>query len=257
MITIIYYNSMHLFQKETITDFTEFESFKPEVQKTEEIKKDTFFVFNPNKINDEQWRLLGLSEKQISTFRNYQERGVTFYNEKDLLKCYAISEEFIDRFSGYIIFPKKEDKGKSIKEKKTIKKKIQIIEINNADSLELILIKGIGPFYAKQIIKYRNKLGGFISYDQFSEVWRLEKLDLHNFRKQTILDTTTIVKININNCTSEQLWNHPYVNYKIANAIVNYRGQHGEYKNIKDIQEIVLIDSQLFRKIAPYLRTSD
>ena len=77
---------MHLFQKETITDFTEFESFKPEVQKTEEIKKDTFFVFNPNKINDEQWRLLGLSEKQISTFRNYQERGVTFYNEKDLLK---------------------------------------------------------------------------------------------------------------------------------------------------------------------------
>ena len=72
---------MHLFQKETITDFTEFESFKPEVQKTEEIKKDTFFVFNPNKINDEQ------SEEELQgVIDMYKTSSPDSEHEKDMLQ---------------------------------------------------------------------------------------------------------------------------------------------------------------------------
>ena len=133
----------------------------------------------------------------------------------------------------------------------------QIIEINQADSLELISIKGIGPFYAKQILKYRNELGGFYSYNQYSEIWGLENLDIEKFKQQTIIDTLYISKINVNTIELEQLKTHPYLNYKQAKMIVNYRIQHGDFKQVKDIQKIRPISQEIFRKIAPYLQTHD
>ena len=80
---------------------------------------------------------------------------------------------------------------------------------------------------------------------------------MEKVKSQIQIDTTKIVKINLNNTSIEELWNHPYLNYKQSKAIVNYRLQHGDFQNIKDIQNIVLIDSQLFRKIAPYLKIHD
>ena len=101
--------------------------------------------------------------------------------------------------------------------------------------MQLIYIKGIGSFYAKQILKYRKELGGFYTYLQFSEIWGLEKLDINNFKKQTEIDTTLIKKININSATFDKLYSHPYINYKQSKSIVNYRLQHGQFFDVKDI----------------------
>ena len=90
----------------------------------------------------------------------------------------------------------KERKSKNSDEKSD--EQLQIIDLNSADSILLISINGVGPFYSKQILEYREKLGGFISYTQFSEIWGLEKLDINNFKNQTKIDTTFIKKININ-----------------------------------------------------------
>jgi len=82
-------------------------------------------------------------------------------------------------------------------------------------------------------------------------------LDINNFKNQTKIDTILIKKININSATFDQLYSHPYINYNQSKAIINYRLQHGQFIDIKDIQNIVLIDSDLFRKIAPYLKLYD
>lgn len=132
-----------------------------------------------------------------------------------------------------------------------------MINLNDSDSNDLISVSVIASFYAKQIINYRSKFGGFTSYDQFSEIWGLDKINLELVKSQTYIDTSDIIKININSSDVSVLWNHPYINYKQANSIVNYRAQHGDFYRVQDIQKIVLIDSQLFRKIAPYLKTSD
>jgi len=68
---------------------------------------------------------------------------------------------------------------------------------------------------------------------------------------------TLIKKININSATFDQLYFHPDINYKQSKAIINYRLQHGQFADVKDIKKIVLIDSNLFRKIAPYLKLYD
>jgi len=255
---IVFYQFQYLLTVNRTTDFEEFEKEIAELEytevKTEKIKKDSLFSFNPNELNDDGWLALGLSQGKLKVLRNYQKSGGYFKQKQDLKRCYAFGDEFYNTIKEYVIIPK--PTPPEPKSQKPITKN-QIIELNQADSLELISIKGIGPFYAKQIIKYRNELGGFYSYSQFSEIWGLENLEFENFKQQTIIDTLHISKININTATIKTLRNHPYLNYKQAKMIVNYREQHGNYQQLKDICKIKPISPELFRKIAPYFKIHD
>ena len=85
----------------------------------------------------------------------------------------------------------------------------------------------------------------------------MEKLDVEKLQQQTTIDTLYIRKININLANIDELRNHPYLNYKEAKIIVNFRIQHGDFSSVKDIQKIKPISRELFRKIAPYLKTDD
>jgi competence protein ComEA len=255
---ILFYQFSHLFKTETKTDFSDFEKAITELEyaevKTEKIKKDSLFLFNPNELNDDGWLALGLSQGKLKVLRNYQQSGGYFKQKEDLQRCYAFGDDFYNTIKEYVSIPK--PKTTKPKTQKPITKN-QIIELNQADSLALISIKGIGPFYAKQILKYRKQLGGFINYEQFTEIWGLENLELKNFKQQTSINTLHISKTNINTATIENLRNHPYLNYKQAKMIVNYRQQHGNYQQLKDICRIKPISLELFRKIAPYFQTHD
>jgi DNA uptake protein ComE-like DNA-binding protein len=255
---IIFYQFTYLFVPNTKTDFSEFEKAIAELEysdkETKPIQIVSLFEFNPNSLDDNGWLALGLSEGKLIVLRNYQKSGGYFKQKKDLKRCYAIGDDFYDKIQDYVIIPKVERPEETIK-KKEIRK--QLVELNLADSLELVEIKGIGPFYAKQILKYRNELGGFISYKQFAEIWGLENLNIKKLKSQSRIDSIYISKRNINSLTFEELRIHPYINYKEAKIIVNFRKQHGDFQSIKDIQKIKLITPEIFCKIAPYFKTND
>ena len=70
-----------------------------------------------------------------------------------------------------------------------------------------------------------------------------------------ILEKGTIKKININSSSAKNIKAHPYINWNIANAIVNYRKTHGKYNFVSDVNKIHLITDEIYHKIAPYLKT--
>jgi len=255
---ILFYQFSYLLKTETKTDFSDFEKILSELEYANDtpqlIEKESLFRFNPNTLNDDGWLALGLSQGKLKVLRNYQQSGGYFKQKEDLQRCYAFGDAFYNTIKEYVSIPKPKTTEPKTQKPITL---TQIIELNQADSLALISVKGIGPFYAKQILKYRNELGGFVNYEQFTEIWGLEKLDVEKFKQQTIIDTLHIRKINVNAIELEQLKMHPYLNYKQAKMIVNYRKQHGHFKQIKDIQKIRPISPEIFRKIAPYLQTHD
>ena len=255
---ILFYQFSYLLKTETKTDFSDFEKILSELEYANEVpqlkENKSLFRFNPNTLNDDGWLTLGLSGGKIKVLRNYQKSGGYFKKKEDLQRCYAFGDAFYNTIKEYVSIPEIHELESKILQPITLP---QIIELNQADSLELISIKGIGPFYAKQILKYLSELWGFYSYNQFSEIWGLEKLDVEKFKLQTLIDTLYISKINVNTIELEQLKIHPYLNYKQAKMIVNFRIQHGDFKQVKDIQKIRPISPEIFRKIAPYLQTHD
>jgi competence ComEA-like helix-hairpin-helix protein len=205
--------------------------------------------FNPNDYTTEDWMNLGLSEKQVAVLLKFTKNGIR--SNEDLKRIFVISNELyalIKDSTFYPERPKTEYTPKVIEEKK-----IQKLEINTASVEDLENLKGIGPFFAKQIIKYRDRLGGFSSKEQILEVWKMTIETYDKLIPQIEIDKSKIRKLKINDVTPEELKNHPYLNWNQVNSIIKMRAQRTKFNNINEIQESKLIDAETFEKLIPYL----
>lgn len=218
-----------------------------------EKSKPTYFSFNPNNLADELWKKLGLSERQIKVIKNYEAKGGKFYKKEDLQKVYSITSEDYARLKAYINIPGRDFNKTYPNSIPTFKAKPMVmVEINHADSAQLTEIKGIGPAFANRILKYRNRLGGFYRKTQLMEVYGLDSAKYEEIEKQVAIDPASITKININTCDFDGLKRNPYLNFKQMNAIIQYRKQHGNYKNSNDLKNVAILTDDVIRKVEPY-----
>ena len=131
----------------------------------------------------------------------------------------------------------------------------QPVELNTADTTLLKQLRGIGSGYAKMIVNYRTKLGGFYSKEQLLEVYRFPAETYAKIEHQLWVDTTYIQKIPINQFTIDQLKRHPYIRYFQAKSLYDNRLKMPEqrYNALDDLVEDRDVTSQFIEKIAPYL----
>ena len=131
----------------------------------------------------------------------------------------------------------------------------QPVELNTADTTLLKQLRGIGSGYAKMIVNYRTKLGGFYSKEQLLEVYRFPAETYAKIEHQLWVDTTCIQKIPINQFTIDQLKRHPYIRYFQAKSLYDNRLNKPEqrYNALDDLVEDRDVTPQFIAKIAPYL----
>lgn len=129
----------------------------------------------------------------------------------------------------------------------------ETVEINTADSATLTRIHGIGPAFARRIITFRKKLGGFLSKEQLKDVYGMDADKYKEISPEITVIPARIQLTDINKVDFEQLRQFPYISYKQANAIIQYRAQHGNYQSLQDMSNIAILDEGILRKIAPYI----
>lgn len=241
----------------------------------------SYFTFDPNELPVVDWKRLGLSERQVRMIKNYEAKGGRFRKKEDLAKIYAINDADYARLEPYIEIkaakparPVRQDKladphmaaageaGSGVQ--RTGPSAISMnqppalhIDLNDADSLELQYLPGIGPVFASRIVRFRELLGGFHDVSQLMEVYGFDSVRFAALEKQVYVDTAKVQKIALNTADYQRFRDHPFINHKLANAIVQYRNQHGQYRAISDLLRIAIMDEQIFRKIAPYLTVVD
>lgn len=221
-------------------------------------KTITYFTFDPNTATANQWDKLGLSPKQIQVILNYRSKGGKFYKKEDLRKIYSISEKDYNRLESYIIISTADDKPKksfetSAYEKREVKSIARSISINTVDTSELKQLKGIGSVLAARIVKFRDALGGFHSVNQIQEVYGISEETFLSIKDKLIVSTAGIFKLKVNDAQIDLFSKHPYISKKQAQAIINYRQQHGAYANFEALAQNKALDQEFLRKIEPYL----
>jgi DNA uptake protein ComE-like DNA-binding protein len=207
--------------------------------------------FDPNEYTHEDWMYLGLSEKQTNVIMRFLNHKI--YTNEALKKIYVLPDTVYHLIKDSTVYP-----AHIFDEKETFVKKktpsiTKFLELNTIDSLELISINGIGPFYASQIINYRNKLGGFYKREQLMEIWKMKEETYQILMESLIIDTSTLQKIHLNTVSFEKLKNHPYLSYSQANSIVKMRTQLGRFDSIISIKKSKLINDDTFLRVRPYL----
>lgn len=231
----------------------------------------TLFAFDPNTLPTEGWEKLGLNEKTARIIRHYLSAGGHFYHKEDLRKIYGLRETAYQRLAPYITITdvSKKNRNESVlkdtgahsrpvfhKAFRTATFSGALLDINTCDSAGWISLRGIGPVFASRILRFRKKLGGFYSIDQLAEVYGLPDSTFQQIKQRLKISAIPLKKININTATVEELKSHPYISYRLAAAIKAFREQHGLFKSPEDLRQVVLVDDQIYRKIAPYLEVS-
>lgn len=226
-----------------------------EVKTSSSVSNTSLFFFDPNKLDESGWIKLGLTNKQVKTLLNFRNKGGHFYKKEDLRKIYSISDENYKRFEPWVVIDQ-EINNKNTQVANNLKSNREVIQVdlNIADSALLTSLKGVGPVLARRIIQYRNRLGGFYAINQLKEVYGIDSANFEKLVTQMKLTTNQLDYLYINTASIEEMKKHPYLGYKIASAIVNYRNQHGPFNHIDELRNIVLIKAEIFSKIEPYLR---
>ena len=207
--------------------------------------------FNPNTYTLSDWKNLGLSEKQSLVVLKFTSRGI--YSEQDLKRIFVIPDILFELIRDSVIYPERFQNSPNQESLKKQAKQITLINLNTADTTEFMKIYGVGAFYAKQIIRFREKLGGFFKKEQLLEVWKMTPEAYEKIKDHVFISEKDVKRININSVTIEELKVHPYLKWNQANSIVKMRIQRNGFKNIEELKESVLIDSETYEKLFPYL----
>jgi DNA uptake protein ComE-like DNA-binding protein len=208
--------------------------------------------FDPNNYTLREWMELGLSEKQAAVVLKFTSRGLK--SNEDLQRVFVISDELFELIKDSTFYPSIEKTENLEKGGFTKKEKPQIIvELNSASQEDLVKIPGIGESFAKWIINYRSRLGGFSKPGQLLEVWKIDVEKYAQIEPFVTVNVNQITKLKLNTITVEELKKHPYLNWNIANSIIKIRERKKGFNSIEEIKESVLIDEECFEKLKPYL----
>lgn len=129
-----------------------------------------------------------------------------------------------------------------------------MIEINTADSAQLVRLNGIGPSFARRILKYRGMLGGFFSTAQLLEVYGMDSSRYNGILENIRIDTSLIEKIPVNEADFRTMLHHPYLDYETVKMIVNYREHVGPITCSDTLRKVIAYDPmwEAFRRYAEY-----
>lgn len=130
---------------------------------------------------------------------------------------------------------------------------LPVVDINQADSALFESLPGIGEKLSSRIVRYRERLGGFVSVKQLTEVYGLQDSVLQRFADRLKVSSDfSPSKINVNKASYDELKRHPYFGHALAKSLVAYRGIHGSFGKEDDLFGLAAVEADAIRRILPY-----
>ena len=246
------------------------------------------FTFDPNEADSTQLLRLGLAPFQVRSIYRYRAKGGRFSTKDDFRRVYRLTNEQWEHLSPLIRIAKKyqlvdlpqqkhyaysqsyaekvarDDSQDSIvqlsdtllqinRSKQTYPVKLsgdETMDINTSDSAQLCRVPGIGPYFARQIIKYRRQLGGYVATEQLLQI---ENFPADAIAWLVISDTVGLQRLNVNKLSTRKLMKHPYMGYYRASDIENHKRIYGRVENIDALRKMPHFTDEDIRRLLPYL----
>jgi len=194
------------------------------------------FAFDPNTVSEADLQRLGLSERQAAAIENYRAKGGRFRGKADFQKMYVVSDTLFARLEPYIAIPK--------------------LELNAADSAALVSLRGIGPWYARKILSYRDRLGGFVDVAQLREIDGLDDERLSGFLDEVCVDTAKVRPLDLWHAPDSLLSAHPYLGPKGARSLLRYRSLYDSTRwTLTDLAREHVLPVENIEKLKKYIES--
>ena len=225
-----------------------------------ESQKVERFPFDPNTADSTQLLRLGLQPWQVRNIYKYRAKGGIYRQKEDFARLYGLTVKQYRELEPYIrisndYLPASTLVGKrQPTERDTLRYPVKIqadehVILNTADTTQLKKVPGIGSYYASKIVRYGQRLGGYVSIDQLDEIEDFPQASKQYF----VIADAHPRRMNINRLTLQQLRSHPYVNFYMAKAITDYRRLHGDIKNLNELRLSKDFTDEAIHRLEPYI----
>lgn len=238
----------------------------------------SLFAFDPNTVSETQLDSLNLSDFIKSNILKYRSAGGKFTVAADIRRLYGMNDSIFSAIEPYLLLPEQHIQNENVTQSSAVQKtflsdenkknfteklaenhihkgnfEIQPVELNSADSSQLVSLRGIGPVYAMRILKYRNLLGGFHSKEQLLEVYGISEETFHGISDFVRSDSLKVERLRLNFSDFNDFIRHPYFKREHVDAILNFRQKHGPFSSEKQLLTERLVDSVTFARLKPYI----
>ena len=226
----------------------------------EAVRTAQLFPFNPNTADSATLLRVGLKPWQVKNLMAYRRAGGRWKNADDFKRLYGLTEEEFQRLRPYIQIPPpvkevyftehdraRQDSLHYLRPEKFTQ--LTVLDLNSVDTLTLRKIPGIGVGYSLAIVRYRERLGGFVSVAQLKEIEGLPARIEEWFSVEAPFEVRTIA---INKSDFKTLVRHPYLNYEQVKVITTHIRKYGSLRSWKDLQLYSEFTPQDFERLTPY-----
>ncbi len=216
------------------------------------------FPFDPNTASYETFMALGFAPWQARNALKYRSKGGRWKSVEHFSHLYGLRTKDFERLRPYIIIH--QDSNECTQSKRDSIRRTHVekyapgtkIDINKADTNALKKIPGIGAYYAGKIVRYRERLGGFVSKQQLKEIDGLPE----NIEQWFFIEKFIPNQIHINKVSFKQLIRHPYFNYEQTKAIINHIRLNGPIKNWEELRFLGVFTKNELDRLFPYVSFS-
>lgn len=254
--------------KQEFTDYQHQQDSIRQANRKKQFTRDTIEIimceFNPNTVDSSTLVHLGFKPWQAKNLLKYRAKGGKYRTPEDLKKLYGMTDGMYLELEPYICIPIDtidSTRADSIQvdsmridslPRWKSEKKDTILNLRTADTTELKMIRGIGSYRARQIVRYREELGGYVSIEQIMEARGMDEVT-DSILKFFTLDSVEVNTLKINHIGVRQLSRHPYLRFEEAKAIYEYRRKHIRIDSIQQLYELDCLSQEHLEKLAPYL----
>ena len=204
------------------------------------------FAFDPNTADSTQLLRLGLQPWLVRNIYRYREAGGVFHKPQDFARLYGLTLKQYQQLEPYIRIAKEynmmardyvSDEKPAAPQHDSLVRPQKLspqehVAVNQADTTLLQRVPGIGPYYARRIVNYRQRLGGYYRTEQLLEIEGLPESALSYF---SIADDAVVRKLNVNRLSLNELRQHPYIGFYRAKQIVDFRRIHGRISSLSEL----------------------
>jgi DNA uptake protein ComE-like DNA-binding protein len=219
------------------------------------------YSFNPNFITDYKGYSLEMTVEEIDRLLEYRSKDQWINSKAQFQQVTQVSEEWMSKYSPYFKFPEwvaaAEAKKPAFRNRRALKY-AEKKDLNSVNESDLIEVSGIGETLAGRIIRYRDKLGGFVDIIQLKDVYGL-KVDVINTLEETIALKTPVKvdKQDINSISVLELSELPYFDYEMARAVVNFIKLRQGISNFEELTKIEGFPNYKLDRIQLYLEIKE